>query len=83
MAISKTRSTRRTEHTEHGAHGVRSSRKTKIFYNKIHCLLLQIFVIINKVFWRFTRWGCTKIGLLKNTYDAKLPKAIVVFKIGL
>jgi hypothetical protein len=51
MAISKTRS------TEHGAHGARSSRKTKILYNKIHCLLLQIFVIINKVFSRFTRWG--------------------------
>ena len=84
-AISKTRSTehtKHTEHTEHGAHEVRSSRETKILYNKIHCLLLQIFVIINKDFSRFTRWGSKKIGLLKNTY-AKLPKAIVVFKIGL
>jgi hypothetical protein len=54
----------------------------KILYNKIHCLLLQIFVIINKVFSRFTRWGSKKIGLLKNTY-AKLPKVTVVFKIGL
>jgi CO dehydrogenase nickel-insertion accessory protein CooC1 len=71
---------RSTRSTEHGAHGVRSSRKTKILYNKIHCLLFQIFVIINKVFSRFTRWGSKKIGLLKNTY-AKLPKAIV--KIGL
>jgi hypothetical protein len=58
---------------KHGAHGARSSRKTKILYNKIHCLLLQIFVIINKVFSRFTRWGSKKIGLLKNIY-AKLPK---------
>jgi hypothetical protein len=24
-----------------------------------------------------------KVELLKNTYDAKLPKAIVVFKMGL
>ena len=48
---------------KHGAHGVRSSRKTKIRYNKIHCLLLQIFVIINKVFSRFTRWGSKKIVL--------------------
>jgi hypothetical protein len=48
----------------------------------MHCLLLQIFVIINKVFSRFARWGSKKIGLLKNTY-AKLSKAIVVFKIGL
>jgi hypothetical protein len=50
----------------------------------MHCLLLQIFVIINKVFSRFARWGSKKIGLLKNTY-AKLPKAIdytvVVFKL--
>jgi hypothetical protein len=50
-------------------------------YNKIHCLLLQIFVIINKDFSRFTRWASKKMGLFKNTYDAKLPKAIVVFKI--
>jgi hypothetical protein len=65
------RSTRSTEHTEHGAHGarstrVRSSRKTKILYNKIHCLLLQIFVTINKVFSRFTRWGSKKIVLKKH-----------------
>jgi hypothetical protein len=68
---------RSTEHTEYGA-----VEKRKSLYNKIHCLLLQIFVIINKVFSRFTRRGSKKIGLLKNTY-AKLPKAIVVFRIGL
>jgi hypothetical protein len=56
------RSTRSTEHTEHGAHEVRSSRKTKILYNKIHCLLLQIFVIINKDFSRFTRGEVRKSG---------------------
>jgi hypothetical protein len=55
------RSKEHTEHGAHGAHGVRSSRKTKILYNKIHCLLLQIFVIINKDFSRFTRWGTADI----------------------
>jgi hypothetical protein len=48
---------RSTEHTEHGAHEVRSNRKTKILYNKIMCLLLQIFVIINKDFSRIYTLG--------------------------
>jgi hypothetical protein len=45
-------------------YGAVEKRKSVI----IHCLLLQIFVIINKVFSRFTRWGSKKIVLLKNTY---------------
>jgi hypothetical protein len=44
-------------HGVYGAHGVWSSRKTEILYDKIHCLLLQIFDIIHKDFWRFARWG--------------------------
>ena len=56
------RSTRSTRSTEHMGYGAVEKRKSVI----IHCLLLQIFVIINKVFSRFTRWG-SKV-LLKNTY---------------
>jgi hypothetical protein len=83
VAISKTRSTEHTEHMHgahgalgpHGPHGVRGSRKTKIFYNKIHCLLLQIFVIINKDISRFTRWGSKKIGLLQLKHICKTAKS--------
>ena len=71
LAISKMRS---TEHTEHGAHGVRSSRKTKIFYNKIHCLLLQIFVIINKDFSRLHVGEVRKLDFKTETHMQNCQK---------
>ena len=77
MAISKTRSTRSTEHTEHGAVEKRKSFiiKYTVYYYKFLLLLIKFFRVLHV-------GGSKKIGLLKNTY-AKLPKAIVVFKIGL
>ena len=62
---------------KHGAHGVRSSRKTKILYDKIHCLLLQIFVIINKDFSRFARWKSKKMGLLETHMICCISNRIV------
>jgi hypothetical protein len=65
---------------KHGAHGVRSSRKTKILYDKIHCLLLQIFVIINKDFSRFARWRSKKMGLLETHMIQNCQKPLLYFK---
>ena len=70
------RSIRGPRNTEHPEYGAVEKRKSFI----INCLLLQIFLIIlYKDFFRFHVEEVRKIiGLLKNTYDAKLPKTIVV-----
>ena len=48
-----------------------------IYHYKFLLLLIKIFRVLHV-------GGSKKMGLLKNTYDTKLlPKAIVVFQIGL
>ena len=66
------RSTRSTDHTECGA-----VEKPKSFMIKYIVYYYKFLLLLIKIFREFTRWGSRKMGLLlKNTYDAKLPKAI-------
>ena len=69
---------RSTEQTEYVA-----VEKTKSFMIKYIVYYYQFLLLLIKDFSRFVRWGSKKMGLLKNTYDTKLPKAIVVFQVGL